>query len=212
MQIIAMVTMLLDHIGLIWFPQDDTWRIIGRLAMPLYAYALVIGYFRTKNINQYFWRMTAIAALSQIPYSLAFGTWEINTVGTLLVCLVSLKLLDQLKSRPALQVSLAAFLLLLLEVVPCSYGAYLLVLVLIYRYVPKHGMAPAHLLLNIFYLFYMGWTIQLFSVVATLLLVYSPSMLQAADSIKVPRSLWRSFYPLHLAIIAALQYVILAGK
>ena len=43
--ILAMLTMLIDHIGLIWFPENMAWRIIGRLALPFYAFAIVLGYY-----------------------------------------------------------------------------------------------------------------------------------------------------------------------
>ncbi|GGG66139.1 TraX family protein [Paenibacillus radicis (ex Gao et al. 2016)] len=206
MQFIAMVTMLLDHIGVVWFPGDSTWRMIGRLALPLYAYALVIGYLRTRNVNLYIWRMLAIAVISQIPYSLTFRTLEINTVGTLFICLLMLWALDKLKDKHALQVAIAAVTILLVELVPVSYGAYLPVLIIIYRYLPAGSMAPLHFALNVVFMFYKGWTVQLFSVLATLLLVYMPVFLRAVDRIRVPRVVWRSFYPLHLALIAAIDY------
>lgn len=37
---LAMLTMLIDHVGLVFFPTDPAWRIAGRLAFPIYAYAL----------------------------------------------------------------------------------------------------------------------------------------------------------------------------
>lgn len=44
---LAMLTMLIDHVGLVFFPTDPAWRIAGRLAFPIYAYALYMGYTRT---------------------------------------------------------------------------------------------------------------------------------------------------------------------
>ena len=34
LKIIAMLSMLTDHIGYIFFPTDLTWRYIGRIAFP----------------------------------------------------------------------------------------------------------------------------------------------------------------------------------
>lgn len=208
MQIIAMITMLLDHIGVVWFPSDSTWRVIGRLALPLYAYALVLGYMRTHNVNRYVWRMLGIAVISQIPYSLAFGTYEINTVGTLFICLLLLRLLDKYASSLAIQIIISLLIIVAVELVPCSYGAYLPALVLIYRYASPKWMVSLHLVLNLFFLFYQGWTVQLFSLFATLMLVYLPAFLRAADRISVPRIVWRSFYPLHLALIAIANFTL----
>ncbi|MUT66061.1 TraX family protein [Paenibacillus sp. NEAU-GSW1] len=206
MQMIAMLSMLLDHIGVVWFPDDTAWRMIGRLALPLYAYALVLGYLRTRSVNSYLLRMLAIAAISQLPYSLAFHTLEINTVGTLFICLLMLWALDKLQDKRALQAAVIAAAILFVELVPASYGAYLPAIVLIYRYVPIHWTAVLHMALNVVFLFYQGWIVQLYSVIATLLLVYLPLFLRAFDRIQIPRIVWRSFYPVHLALIAAIDY------
>ena len=42
-KIIAMVTMLIDHIGMILFPNIAILRIIGRLAFPIFAYFVAEG-------------------------------------------------------------------------------------------------------------------------------------------------------------------------
>lgn len=204
MQLIAMLSMLIDHIGLIWFPDNQGWRIIGRLALPFYAYALVVGYARTRSVPRYLLRLAVIAAISQLPYQLAFGKLEINVVCSLLVCLLALVLLDRFNGRLPAQLLVLALSAALLETLPFSYGAYALLLVLIYRYARQAWMVPLHLALNVAALFYRGWLLQLFSLLATLLLVYMPELLRRADRIAVPRLLWRSFYPLHLAVIAAL--------
>ena len=34
--------MVIDHIGMLFFPSQQIWRIIGRLAMPLFAFAVTI--------------------------------------------------------------------------------------------------------------------------------------------------------------------------
>lgn len=203
MQLLAMLTMLIDHIGIVWFPGETVWRMIGRIAFPLYAFALAIGYQRTRSVPRYMARLAVIAALSQLPYQLAFHKFELNVVGTLLVGLFTLAALDRLKGRRLLQGCAIAAAAALLELLPFSYGAYALALVLIYRYARASRMTPLHLAVNIAAVFYngIGWYLQLFSLFATLLLVYAPQLLRGLDRIAVPRFVWRSFYPLHLALI-----------
>ena len=52
---LAMLTMLIDHIGAVFFPAtllispNSIWRIIGRLSFPIFAFQLGIGYKHTKN-------------------------------------------------------------------------------------------------------------------------------------------------------------------
>ena len=49
LKIIAMISMLIDHIGLQMFPDLLIFRIIGRLAFPIFAYMIAEGCFYTKN-------------------------------------------------------------------------------------------------------------------------------------------------------------------
>ncbi|MDQ6423183.1 TraX family protein [Paenibacillus sp. LHD-117] len=202
MQLLAMLTMLIDHIGAVWFPDDAVWRIVGRLAFPLYAYAIVIGYFRTRNLNRYLLRMALLAGLSQIPYMLAFRVWEVNAIATLFVCLLMLTLLDRYREQRPLQLLLSAAALAMLELIPFDYGAYALLLVYIFRYAKPGHIVWLHLGLNVLSVVTKGWGLQLFSMFASLLIFYLPDFLRAMDRVRVPRMLWRSFYPLHLALIA----------
>lgn len=208
MQWLAMLTMLIDHIGAVWFPDEAVLRIIGRLAFPLYAYAIVIGYHRTRNLNRYLIRMAILAGLSQVPFMLAFQTWEMNAIATLLVCLLMLTLLDRYQNNRALQVLLIAAAIVSLEIIPFDYGAYGLLLVFIYRYAKPSHVVWLHLGLNIAAVFSKGWGLQLFSLFASVLLIYLPEFLRSIDRLQVPRVVWRSFYPLHLALIAAAYYIL----
>ncbi|MGO4371450.1 TraX family protein [Paenibacillus sp. MCAF20] len=211
MQFLAMLTMLIDHIGIVWFPDDSKWRMLGRLALPFYAYALVIGYFRTRSVNRYLQRTGLIALLSQIPYMMLFKQAEVNTVGTLFISLLLLMLLDRWKGKLPAQIAVIASAILLVELLPFSYGAYCLLLVILYRYSSPYWMIAWHFALNAIFVFYKGWYIQLFSLASTMLLVYLPEFVQAADRIKIPRIVWRSFYPLHLLLLTAAYYLLTSG-
>lgn len=202
-----MFTMLIDHIGAVWHPNDLSWRIIGRLALPFYIYTLVTGYFRTRDIKRYVRRIAILAVISQLPYQLAFQVIELNVIATLLVCLVTLLLLDRFQAKPAVWVIVLAAGILLLEALPFDYGAYALLLVLIYRYATPHWAVLLHLLVNILSVFHKGWIIQLFSLFATVWIVYLPEWMKSMDRIHIPRLIWRSFYPLHLSIIAVVHHL-----
>ena len=51
LQLIAMITMLIDHVGAAFFPDQLEWRVIGRISFPIYAYCIVLGYRHTKNLK-----------------------------------------------------------------------------------------------------------------------------------------------------------------
>ena len=44
LKIIAAVTMLIDHAGLMLFPQATWMRAVGRLAFPLFAFCIAEGF------------------------------------------------------------------------------------------------------------------------------------------------------------------------
>lgn len=67
-KIIAMVTMLIDHLGAIVFPQYRVMRIIGRIAFPIYAYCIAVGCVYTRNIGKYMQRLVLLALLVQPLY------------------------------------------------------------------------------------------------------------------------------------------------
>lgn len=73
LKLLAMLTMLTDHIGAILFPQYLVLRIIGRLAFPIYCFLLAEGAIYTKNIGKYSARLLLFAVLSEIPFDLAFS-------------------------------------------------------------------------------------------------------------------------------------------
>lgn len=210
MQAAAMLTMLIDHVGLLFFPDNPVWRMIGRSAFPIYAYCIVQGFHHTRNRNKYLTRLVILAAVSQAPYTLALypdDPQNINVIGSFAVCLGVLMLMDRYKSWPAF-IGLTAAAGLLLELLPFSYGAYGLLLILIYKRLPRSFWTPAHILLNLASLWYgHGWLIQSYSVVPTIFLAYRDKLFAGFRlGWRTPRWLWRSFYPAHLALLALAVY------
>ncbi|MBQ8309221.1 MAG: hypothetical protein IJX96_05240 [Clostridia bacterium] len=68
LKFLAAALMLVDHIGLLFFPYERIWRIIGRLSMPLFAFALSEGCRYTKNKARHFSLMFALAIVCQVVY------------------------------------------------------------------------------------------------------------------------------------------------
>lgn len=69
-KIIAMLTMLLDHVGQVFFLNMIIFPIVGRLALPLFAWGIVNGYKKTRNFKMYSLRILILAIVSQYPISL----------------------------------------------------------------------------------------------------------------------------------------------
>lgn len=70
LKVVAMIAMLLDHVGKMLFPNYPVFRILGRLAFPIYAYCLAMGAVHTKHPLKYVSRMILLALISQPLYAL----------------------------------------------------------------------------------------------------------------------------------------------
>lgn len=123
---IAMGTMFLDHaaVAIVYStglnrmsPLMETiglaMRLVGRMAFPLYAFMLVQGFMRTGNWKKYVSRMVFFAIVSEIPFNLVLsGNFYCprgqNTIVTLTIGLICMKMLDVIGQKYKLSWSLAA--------------------------------------------------------------------------------------------------------
>ncbi len=126
LKLIAAVSMLVDHVGYILFPFFDIFRIIGRLAFPIFAFCLAEGVRYTKNRLRYLLTIGICAAVFQIVFIVAAGGNVINIFGTLAISVCLCYLFDFTKTR-----KIGGFLLFGLAVfavyaftcfVPVDYG------------------------------------------------------------------------------------------
>ena len=61
LKLIAMISMVFDHVGDMFFP-DAVWpRMIGRLAMPVFSFCIAEGYTHTKDKKKYLCRIGVFA-------------------------------------------------------------------------------------------------------------------------------------------------------
>ena len=58
--------MTLDHIGLYFFPNQILFRIIGRIAMPIFVFTLAECFIHTKSRQKYFMRLGMLGVISEI--------------------------------------------------------------------------------------------------------------------------------------------------
>lgn len=73
---LALLFMVIDHIGYYfaaYMPSEVylVLRTIGRLAFPIFAYGIVLGARRTRNVTRYFLRLAGFAIIGQIMMELA---------------------------------------------------------------------------------------------------------------------------------------------
>lgn len=82
LKLIAMITMTLDHIGFILFPGTLWLRVVGRLAMPLYAFCIGEGCLHSRSLPRYLTSVAVMAALCQGVAFLVTGTLHMNILVT----------------------------------------------------------------------------------------------------------------------------------
>lgn len=68
LKIIAAISMLIDHVGVMLFPELKVFRIIGRLSFPIFAFMIAEGCRYTRNRLRYFLMIFCLAAVCQIVY------------------------------------------------------------------------------------------------------------------------------------------------
>ena len=81
-KIIAAISMTVDHVGVLLFPKIYVLRIIGRLAMPLFAWFIAEGMIRTRSPLRYFLRVFTLAVVCQIPYLIVEGEFYLGILFT----------------------------------------------------------------------------------------------------------------------------------
>ena len=77
LKIIAMITMIIDHVGFLFFQDNhQTYiilRSIGRISFPIFCFVLVEGFFHTSDRLKHAIRLGIFALVSEIPYDMLYG-------------------------------------------------------------------------------------------------------------------------------------------
>ena len=69
-KLLACLFMLIDHAGKMLFPQIPEMRLIGRLAMPMFAYGIAVGAVCTRDPVKYLSRIVLLMLICQLLYAL----------------------------------------------------------------------------------------------------------------------------------------------
>lgn len=221
-KIAAALLMLIDHVGMVFFKEYLILRIIGRLAMPLFAYSVAAGFDRTRSFKRYLIRMGVFAVASQVPYWMmqyaaepqSFSFLHFNIGFTFLGALITLYLYKKIKADECLSKIVNGLLILgilmLSTLLKCDYGAYAILVVLAFYegYVIRKNALVAFcmLILATASLFLMGrgshFYIQLYALPAFFII------LGVKDKpIKGFGYFFYIFYPLHMAVLGIIKWI-----
>jgi hypothetical protein len=202
---VAILTMAVDHVGAILFPEFTVLRVIGRISFPIFAYLLILGMESTRNMRNYFLRLFIFAFISQVPFSLAldYGFFEyMNIFFTLSSGLLFVYFFK--KNSPIALVPMVVSLILPFDYT--IYGIAIIGCMQILKENAKFGVA-ALVLLNV--LFLVPFNIQFLSLAALpFILLHKEGYFNVTKEIdeNTTYHLWRKyffyiFYPLHLTLL-----------
>ena len=220
LKLIALVSMTLDHVGLELFPDLEIFRILGRLALPIFAYMIAEGCTYTKNKWKYVGLTFGVGLLCQIVYFVAMESLYMCILITFTLSILLIYALMWLEKRRDL-LSVLVFVLVLaaelyvVEILPrtllsgtdfaIDYGQYGVILpVLVYMGKKKHTkllfLTPGLLGLALTSPFEVQW----YAFLALIPLAFYNGS----------RGKWRLkylfyvYYPLHLGIIYLISLII----
>lgn len=212
LKLIACLSMFIDHLGAVFFSGMMGFRIIGRLAFPIYCFLLVEGAVHTHNMKKYILRMGIFALISEVPFDLAFYhrlvyTGHQNVFFTLGLGLLAIWFLE----HPIEQLDIPDVLYKLLVIIAAGliaeffntdYGFTGIAVICIFYYLrgqPQLKYPIAAILLAA-----MGG-VEVYAVLALIpILLYNG---QRGRQTKVMQYGFYIFYPAHLLLIAALYHL-----
>ncbi len=175
LKLIAITIMLIDHTGAVIFPDIIFFRIVGRIAFPLFAFFIVEGFRHTSSLGRYLTRLAVCAVLFQLPdwitesdYMLEiFKSWGwhsvpdieyvLNIFATLFLGLLAVTLFEKFKKINIVFSWLAAAgIAVIAEVIGADYGIYGVFYIVMF-YLAGEGInkiAAGAVILHIAYVFY----------------------------------------------------------
>jgi len=206
LKLIAIVSMTVDHVGAILLPYVGWLRIIGRVAFPLFAYQLAVGYLHTRSLARYARRLAIWGLIAQPIYMIAFGVrpWTLNIFATLLLGLLAIWGWDHHRWWAiALPLGLVSIQLWFPEVGP-DYGLYGVLLCLASFVLFRHkeqlviGHGLLHVLAGVLF-----WPAQVYALASIPFILWPPRL----HLHRLPE-LFYAYYPAHLALLVLVRHLL----
>lgn len=110
LKIIALITMTIDHIGKLIFPQYRVLRVIGRLAFPIFAFMIAEGCKYTKSSKSYLASIVTLAAVCQLTYYITEKSLYQNILVTFTLSIILILSIRKARESKAVPDVLAAVL------------------------------------------------------------------------------------------------------
>lgn len=202
LKILAIVAMVIDHMGAVLFPEQLIFRYIGRLSFPIFCFLLVEGFVYTRNVYKYVMRLGIFAVVSEVPYDLAFCNeifnWnKQNVFFTLCLGVAVLYLLKNTRNNIEKAIYIV-FAMFFAEMLRSDYGAFgILLIIWFYMLYDDKAWKLAG---GAMWSFYNGIGIQSYGALAMI-----PIALYNGKRGAKLKYIFYLFYPLHLLLLYYIQ-------
>ena len=90
LKILALITMTIDHIGVVLLPQYLILRVIGRLTYPIFAYMIAEGCFYTRDKKRYLGGIFALGLVCQLGFLVAMGSLEQSILTSFTLAIITI--------------------------------------------------------------------------------------------------------------------------
>lgn len=218
LQIIAMTTMLVDHVGAVIFPEQIGLRMIGRLAYPIYIYLFVrysISEDTTHNHKQSLRMLTVLFIVSQTPFAINFYNGnifkEMNII-LVFISVYSLHLLsvEQNKRRYMILFALSSITYVLLSPMNIvSLYTLSLAITMLYAHDSLMPLTFFMILGNGIIMIVTGSDIGFLSILSLPIIAFVEKLeFNERKPSEVYLKLYRWFYPLHLFALSLIEFLL----
>lgn len=215
LKVIAALSMLADHIGYLFFNEQQWLRIAGRLAFPIFAFLIVEGAVHTRDFKKYVLRLLVFALISEIPFNLAMSGQAVyagsrNVLVTFVIGLLCIELSRKLcqKLGRSMESDIGSLLIFASGAAAAyflhsDYGACGIILIYIF-YIFRERKLAKSLLAVLLFGFMPG--VQIFASAALVILWFY----NGCEGFKSPAVKWGFylFYPLHLMVLYIIKMAI----
>ena len=211
LKLLAMLSMVFDHVGDNFFPDQKWMRILGRIAMPLFAFATVEAYLHTRDRKKYLLRLLLMGLVSEIPFDLVlFGKapefTHQNIMFTFAYAILGLLCYDRIAGDR--KISIPGLLVLLLFMISSlllflDYNMVALAVIYVFYLLRKKPLWIRNLIAMAVYFFFRNKGIYVFG-----LLGFLPIFFYDGQKGKGLKWLFYLFYPGHLLLIYLLMKIL----
>ncbi len=226
LKIIACITMLIDHMGVILFPTVSILRIIGRIAFPIFAFLLAEGCFYTRNKLRHLVVMSGFAVVMQVVLYIATGMTDFSIFIHFSIAVGLCYIIDFIdifirEKKVLMTVLLIVCTLLLASSIVLvdknttyfysNYGIYSIFLP-VTMYLVRKYIKQIHLFINIILIcvamvlmhYFTTYITQLYGMIACLFILFYNGKKGKLNL----KYLFYIFYPLHMVVLYAIAMLL----